>query len=72
MLESKTNLEITFGPSSAQIHSEFTNPPGNVDYCRKDPQANFRNSGPEIGRDYAGKNPLLLGVLKALASSCPI
>jgi len=51
-------------PSSAQIHSEFTNP--NLETLITADKIHNRISelGAEIGRDYAGKNPLLLGVLK--------
>jgi len=50
--------------SSAQIKSEFNNP--NIAALISEDQINarIREMGAEITRDYAGLNPLLIGVLK--------
>jgi len=50
--------------SQARLMSEFTNP--NLDVLITTEQLHNRISelGTEIARDYAGKNPLLIGVLK--------
>jgi len=50
--------------SSAQIKSEFNNP--NIATLISEDQINarIREMGAEITRDYAGLNPLLIGVLK--------
>lgn len=50
--------------SSAQFLSEFSNP--NIDILISEEQlrTRIRELGAEITRDYAGRNPLLIGVLK--------
>ena len=50
--------------SSAQIHSEFTNPNLEVLLSEQRIQDRVKELGTEITRDYAGRNPLLIGVLK--------
>jgi hypoxanthine phosphoribosyltransferase len=50
--------------SSAQIQSEFTNPNLEVLISEQRIQARIKELGAEITRDYAGRNPLLIGVLK--------
>lgn len=50
--------------SSAQIHSEFTNPNLEVLLSEQRIQDRVKELGAEITRDYAGRNPLLIGVLK--------
>jgi hypoxanthine phosphoribosyltransferase len=50
--------------SSAQIQSEFTNPNLEVLISAEQIQARIKELGTEITRDYAGRNPLLIGVLK--------
>ena len=50
--------------SQAQLMSEFTNP--NLEVLKPEADINKRIAelGDEIARDYAGRNPLLIGVLK--------
>ena len=50
--------------SSAQIPSEFTNPNLEVLLSEDQIQSRIKELGVEITRDYAGRNPLLIGVLK--------
>ena len=50
--------------SSAQIQSEFSNPNLEVLISAEKIQARIKDLGAEITRDYAGRNPLLIGVLK--------
>jgi hypoxanthine phosphoribosyltransferase len=50
--------------SSAQIQSEFSNPNLQVLLSEEQIQARVKELGAEIAHDYAGKNPLLIGVLK--------
>ena len=50
--------------SSAQIQSEFSNPNLEVLIPAEKIQARIKELGAEITRDYAGRNPLLIGVLK--------
>lgn len=50
--------------SSAQIHSEFSNPNLEVLLSEQRIQERVKELGAEITRDYAGRNPLLIGVLK--------
>ncbi len=50
--------------SSAHIESEFHNPNLDVLYSEVQIQNRIREIGAEITRDYAGRNPLLIGVLK--------
>jgi hypoxanthine phosphoribosyltransferase len=50
--------------SSAQIHSEFTNPNLEVLISTQQIQDRIKELGAEITRDYGGRNPLLIGVLK--------
>jgi hypoxanthine phosphoribosyltransferase len=50
--------------SSAHIPSEFSNPNLEVLLSQEQLQTRIRELGAEITRDYAGLNPLLIGVLK--------
>ena len=50
--------------SSAQINSEFSNPNLAVLFTEEQIRARIKELGAEITRDYAGLNPLLIGVLK--------
>jgi hypoxanthine phosphoribosyltransferase len=50
--------------SSAQIPSEFSNPNLEVLLSEEQIQTRIKELGAEITRDYAGRNPLLIGVLK--------
>jgi hypoxanthine phosphoribosyltransferase len=50
--------------SSAQIPSEFSNPNLDVLLSTEQIQTKIKELGARITRDYAGKNPLLIGVLK--------
>jgi hypoxanthine phosphoribosyltransferase len=56
--------ETILATSSAQIHSEFSNPNLEVLLSEQQIQARVKELGAEITRDYAGRNPLLIGVLK--------
>ncbi len=49
---------------SAHMTSEFTNPNLDVLYSQETIQARIKELGAQITRDYAGLNPLLIGVLK--------
>ncbi|MDQ3473693.1 MAG: hypoxanthine phosphoribosyltransferase [Acidobacteriota bacterium] len=50
--------------SPAQIQSEFTNPNLEVLLSEQRIQERVKELGSQITRDYAGRNPLLIGVLK--------
>jgi hypoxanthine phosphoribosyltransferase len=50
--------------SSSQITSEFSNPNLRVLLSEKEIQDRIKELGQQITRDYAGLNPLLIGVLK--------
>ena len=50
--------------SEAKIMSEFTNPNLEVLLSAERIQSRIRELGAEIARDYAGRNPLLIAVLK--------
>ncbi len=50
--------------SSAQISSEFSNPNLEVLISEEKIQSRIKELGAEITRDYVGRNPLLIGVLK--------
>ena len=50
--------------SSAHIQSEFSNPNLEVLLSEQQLQSRVKELGTEITRDYAGRNPLLIGVLK--------
>jgi len=50
--------------SQARLMSEFTNPNLEVLISTEQLQNRISELGAEIARDYAGKNPLLIGVLK--------
>ena len=50
--------------SEAKIMSEFTNPNLEVLLSAEQIQSRIRELGAEIARDYAGRNPLLITVLK--------
>ena len=50
--------------STAKIQSEFSNPNLEVLISEEQIQQRIRDLGAQIARDYAGRNPLLIGVLK--------
>ena len=50
--------------SSAQINSEFSNPNLQVLLSEEQIRARINELGAQITRDYAGLDPLLIGVLK--------
>lgn len=50
--------------SSAQLHSEFSNPNLEPMLSAEQIQARITELGAELARDYSGRNPLLVGVLK--------
>jgi len=50
--------------SSVQIPSEFSNPNLEVLLSEQQIQSRIKELGAEITHDYAGRNPLLIGVLK--------
>ncbi len=50
--------------SSAQIPSEFSNPNLEILLSEQRIQSRIKELGAEITRDYVGRNPLLIGVLK--------
>ena len=50
--------------SQAKIMSEFTNPDVEVLISAEQIKEKIRELGANIARDYAGRNPLLIGVLK--------
>lgn len=50
--------------SPAQIQSEFSNPNLEILISQEQIQARIKELGAEITRDYSGRNPLLIGVLK--------
>ena len=49
---------------SAHMSSEFSNPNLEVLFSQERIQERIKELGAEITRDYAGRNPLLIGVLK--------
>jgi len=55
---------INLATSSAQIASEFSNPNLEVLLSEEQLQTRIKELGAEITREYAGLNPLLVGVLK--------
>jgi hypoxanthine phosphoribosyltransferase len=50
--------------STAHLESEFSNPNLEVLFSEQQIQQRIKEIGAEITRDYAGRNPLLIGVLK--------
>lgn len=50
--------------TSAQINSEFSNPNLEVLISEEQIQTRIKELGAQITKDYAGRNPLLIGVLK--------
>jgi hypoxanthine phosphoribosyltransferase len=57
-------VELALATSSALIASEFTNPNLELLISSERIQDRIAELGAEIKRDYDGRNPLLLGVLK--------
>lgn len=55
---------MNLATSSAQIPSEFSNPNLEVLLSQEQIDKRIKELGAEITRDYAGLNPLLIGVLK--------
>src|ERR1700730_9619464 len=58
------NRRQKLATSSAHVTSEFTNPDLEVLLSEQQIQSRIKELGAEITRDYAGRNPLLIGVLK--------
>ena len=56
--------EVNLATSSAHIISEFSNPNLEPLFSAEQIQTRISELGVEIARDYAGRNPLLIGVLK--------
>ncbi|MCU1264954.1 MAG: hypoxanthine phosphoribosyltransferase [Acidobacteria bacterium] len=50
--------------STAQLQSEFSNPNLEVLFSEVEISSRIKDLGSQIAREYAGKNPLLIGVLK--------
>ena len=50
--------------SSAQLTSEFNNPNIEILISEEQIRDRIKELGAQITRDYAGRNPLLIGVLK--------
>jgi hypoxanthine phosphoribosyltransferase len=50
--------------STAQIQSEFSNPNLEVLFSEAEINSRIKELGAQIAREYAGRNPLLIGVLK--------
>ncbi len=50
--------------SSAQFGSEFSNPNLSMMLSEEEIQTRIKELGSQITQDYAGLNPLLIGVLK--------
>ena len=59
---------INLATSSAQIPSEFSNPNLEVLLSQEQIQTRIKEIGAEITREYAGLNPLLIGVLSILGT----
>jgi hypoxanthine phosphoribosyltransferase len=57
-------MEALLATSSAQITSEFSNPNLEPLFSAEQIQTRIGELGAQIARDYAGRNPLLIGVLK--------
>jgi hypoxanthine phosphoribosyltransferase len=57
-------MEAILSTSTAQALSEFNNPNLETLFSATQIQARIAELGAEIARDYEGKNPLLIGVLK--------
>ena len=56
--------ENELATTAAQINSEFSNPNLETLLSEEQIQNKIKELGAQITRDYAGKNPLLIGVLK--------
>src|ERR687896_1572466 len=59
-----STLEAILSTSTAQIQSEFNNQNLEPLFSAEQIQQRITELGAEIARDYEGKNPLLIGVLK--------
>jgi hypoxanthine phosphoribosyltransferase len=57
-------VEVKLATSKAQLPSEFSNPNLEVLISEEQLQSRIKELGANIASDYAGKNPLLIGVLK--------
>jgi hypoxanthine phosphoribosyltransferase len=64
LYQTLSNRRKNLATSSAQITSEFSNPNLEVLLSEEKLQARIKELGAELTRDYAGRNPLLIGVLK--------
>src|SRR4030095_7521192 len=56
--------ENELATTASQINSEFSNPNLETLLSEEQIQNKIKELGAQITRDYAGKNPLLIGVLK--------
>ena len=59
-----SSLEAVLSTSTAQVFSEFNNPNLEPLFSAETIQQRITELGAQIARDYEGKNPLLIGVLK--------
>ena len=57
-------MSTSSAQSSPEVNSEFNNPNLAVHITEEEIRARIKELGAEITRDYAGLNPLLIGVLK--------
>jgi hypoxanthine phosphoribosyltransferase len=64
LYQTLSNRRKKLATSSAQINSEFSNPNLEILLSEEKIQSRIKELGAEITRDYAGRNPLLIGVLK--------
>ncbi|HEV8203195.1 MAG TPA: hypoxanthine phosphoribosyltransferase [Pyrinomonadaceae bacterium] len=57
-------MSTSSAQSSPEVHSEFNNPNLAIHITEEEIRARIKELGAEITHDYAGLNPLLIGVLK--------
>ena len=57
-------MSTSSAQSSAEVNSEFNNPNLAIHITEEEIRTRIKELGAEITRDYAGLNPLLIGVLK--------
>jgi hypoxanthine phosphoribosyltransferase len=60
----KVFQEVNLATPTAQLPSEFNNPELEVLISEEQIKARIKELGEKISHDYAGRNPLLIGVLK--------
>jgi hypoxanthine phosphoribosyltransferase len=63
-IQSEVSGGTTLATPTAQITSEFSNPNLEVLISEEQIQSRIKELGTQIAHDYAGRNPLLIGVLK--------